>query len=696
MADNAKPAGVRAAVERLRGQVRLWLLAGGLARVLPLALGLALLSLLVDRLLHMDGSQRTLSLLLGLGVVGYGVWRWLWRPLAARLDEVSLALRLEAANPALRGRLAAALELAEGSPGEASASLEQLSVAQAEAAVGRQPLQLGLNHSSLRRHMWLLVGLLAVVLAAVAVAPQALGIWFERNVLLGDTQWPRRVTLVVEDVVDGSLRVPTGGALLVSVRAATASGALPESLSLEIVGRRGERRTEVMSPVTAGRYQLRMPKVMSPFRFQVSGGDGITPWIDVVLLPRPKLSELQATVTPPAYTGESARTAPVAGGTLEVLAGAELALTGRSNHVLQRVTLRRDGKLLAAATSPEPRAFAFRFAPAAVPEGRLRLQLEDELGVRMAEARRLLVRRVPDEPPDARLRVEGLGALIVPRARLPLVGSASDDFGVAALQLDWHVQHPDGTEDGPERQLLWEGEPQAERRVQTTREAAVYGVAPDDLLSLRLVAYDANDVSGPGETVSGQVSLRVVTESELREHLLNRERSLAQRFERVVKASERLLDDARVQAAAEAGSEAAPGMTRRQRQVRLWTDDLAAGFEKLLAEATNNRLVASDPEYGERLERGIVRPMRREVLPLMDAAAVQLHEFGSAGDSDWNTVVTRQQRILEALRGIQERLAAPEELQQLIRRLREVLREQERVREQTEKRREEATEGLFE
>jgi len=116
--------------------------------------------------------------------------------------------------------------------------------------------------------------------------------------------------------------------------------------------------------------------------------------------------------------------------------------------------------------------------------------------------------------PDRDHLLSGPGGSVRVRAE------ARDDHGVADLRLRWvHTRGSGESWDFREGELPWEGLSQVEGglRGEGLLELDVLEVRPGDVIHLRAVAVDRNDVTGPGEGVSGARVLRVAGPDELHE-----------------------------------------------------------------------------------------------------------------------------------------------------------------------------------
>src|SRR5688572_30307825 len=101
--------------DRFRKRVRGFIVLEGVARVFAEIVGLALLSLILDRIFRLGLASRLVFTVLSLAFVAWETWRHIFRPLKLRLDPVDLATALDRGhrngNVTIAARVASVLQL---------------------------------------------------------------------------------------------------------------------------------------------------------------------------------------------------------------------------------------------------------------------------------------------------------------------------------------------------------------------------------------------------------------------------------------------------------------------------------------------------------------------------------------------------------------------------------------------------------
>jgi len=162
----------------------------------------------------------------------------------------------------------------------------------------------------------------------------------------------------------------------------------------------------------------------------------------------------------------------------------------------------------------------------------LRLTLTDADGIRGRDPPRLAIVAVADRPPQIVARLDGIGSAVTPKARLPVVGQMTDDYGVsrAWFEIQADQQSPIQTAirvpDSRPTDFLLDG---------TALELGELGMKPGQKLSVRLKAADFCDLGrGPNQAAGDPSTLDVVAPEQLRTLLETRELALRQRFDRMI------------------------------------------------------------------------------------------------------------------------------------------------------------------
>ena len=296
----------------------------GTTALLSLVVGAVLFAGLIDWTVQLPSLVRALLLV---GIVtggGYVAYRYLVAPLACPVDNLSLALRVEEANPELNDSLASTVQFLTvplDTPGAVSSSPAMRDKAVQQAVARSSQVDFG---GILSYRGALLFGASFFVIAAVAAHfiyhyPDRSGIALVR---LGDPFGGHTWTTV--DVPEAPTVVARGQPLSIN---ATLVGLIPGTAKVEVLedtskGDEPVRPDEKNYAITPeqrqkGEHNIRhffdMTKYTKNFKFRVVANDGSYPkngrWHAVSVVAPPKHVDLdgqpspQVDVTPPSYTG---------------------------------------------------------------------------------------------------------------------------------------------------------------------------------------------------------------------------------------------------------------------------------------------------------------------------------------------------------------------------------------------------------
>lgn len=246
-----------------------------------------------------------------------------------------------------------------------------------------------------------------------------------------------------------------------------------------------------------------------------NGGGLMTPPVFGALL----VEGVRWTVTPPAYAGlppEEVRE----GSTLSVLPGSRVRV--RAAAPPGGLTL--VARLVGAGEAPGGSELQGRSGPDGwtgewvVAPGQRGLALELVQGAEVVARRVIPLLLREDRAPEVRLLLpEGDMVVASARGEVRLRATARDDLGIRRFALTWI--HTSGSgESFSFRQGEWEWEAVSEAEGglvgEATLELADTGMQPGDVLHLRAVAWDGNDVTGPAEGVSATRVIRVIRPGE--------------------------------------------------------------------------------------------------------------------------------------------------------------------------------------
>lgn len=728
------PPGVAQKLDALRRRITLWFVFDGLARLLWCVIAIIAIDFVLDWTFMMDRAQRGVMLALGLFILGAVVYYRLIRPLSVSFSDDTLCQEIESKHGELGQSLISAVQFSrlknidEGrvSPAMIRATIEQ----GAERARGVHFPDV-LSESGFYRSLVLIVVALGGlgVFAATVASEEPLRIWFDRNVLLGESLWPQAYYFEISGVKDGVLTIPRGDDWPLQVTVREGKEKLPPadelSVQLDLRSQR-ERRFETMERDNEDyRYRLPLTNVLEEFRFQCTANRSASNWIDVKLIDRPEVKELKLSITPPAYTGRKEEELPAGSGPYFVLKGSKLKVTGKANQPLAGATL-GIGDLLVPMQMTGDEEFTVELPADKVNAGTYRINLLSQQQVTLPgdtqpsplSSKRptpFTLRQAVDGEPQVKVQLTGIGGMVVPGAKLPCSVRIADDFAVHKVRLayEWRKETSEGEEIAEEIALGKDvvGEEGQERvEFDYDFQLAPLKISTGSALKFVFQANDNDDVSGPKTGSSTALLLRVVTEDELRADLLRREKEQRVEFEQMLTSQDDLYTESEAMLAAtreqaELSADQRGLLVKLQKRQKLLGTSIAGVAERLsgvLLELQNNNLEEPDGPLQKRLIELIIDPISQLASEAVPHAATQLDEtrrlFDKMQERDaaLSEAVKQQQAIADKMREILRHMVKSEGYQEAINLFYEVERQQEELLKMTLEERQQRLRELLE
>jgi hypothetical protein len=693
----------RAGLAAVRARARLSLAVRGGASVALLLVSLGLLSFGLDRLLRLDWGSRAAILVIALTMLGALAWSRLGRPLLAALPDDELARIVEGRHPALEWRLLSAVQFADPAwaPGpETSRDLAALVIQDAEERA--RGVDFGgvvpggpVAQAAAR-------GLVVLLAAGLLVQgfPGAARTWLLRDVLLSTTaRWPQDTLLRVEGLDDDhrTLVVPHGSDVTIS---AIASGVVPGRVYLEAEGDPDPEappgtpgRNDLLAldalgadPQGGARFRAVLDDVTAGFRFTVRGGDAEVGPYEVRVIKRPWVQGLTFHVEPPPHTKLPARTFDVDAGSVSLPVGTRVHLEARvtkplaSVRITERAVGVADDVAQVDTSTTTPTGFA-----ADLVLGRTALfqvDVEDQDGLGLAAPVRFSLVATPDEAPDVRLTLAGVGLNVTPQATVRVKVAARDDYEVARARLRLKVGAGAGA-DREEATPLAALAGKASGEVETALDLSALSLAPKMSLTLWGEATDG-DPRGPNTGSSPAVQLRVVTPEQLLGELLRRIHEQRLELERMTLEEERLAQGLSGQD--KATLERAPRAHRDVSRAVLRAADVVDG---VVEEMVSNRLL--DATTWDRLKNLVSKPLRDLDQGALGRARDLAEAAGHAPEADLPKASlaagTASAEVAAALREIVSHMGRVEELAELVATLKRLIDEERALLEKTRRER---------
>ncbi len=671
-------------LRRLSRRLRSYALISGLAVFMVIAMAASMIQLGLDYTLRLRMDMR--AAMLGAVVVCLAIvaWRRIWVPLRFRFGLGDIACLIERRHPQLHSLIISAVQFAGGEVGEPQSNSRELMrevVEQAGRRADEVDFEHVLNHRPARQGMVTIIAVIAVAVTSFLTQPAVMGMWFDRNVLLSDREWPKRTHLRVH-LKDGYLRGARGDDLELQ---ATAEGQVPRHVDITVEYASGKIARDSLIAVGQRSFRYTFSRVDDDFRFRLTGGDDETRWFESALADRPVVEELTVRVNPPAYTGMDPVTLPPGQHAAEVLAGSDVSLSIRTNKDVQTAELMSAANLIGPADGTG-RHWTIAFVPDSTQT--FHFKLVDELQLEDKSPLRISIRVIKDDAPRVRFRITGVSDIVTPQAVLPIEMSFADTYGLAAAEMMYALSRDEMNVETVEIAEFVPGMTKLD--VNLDWPLGPITVVPGERLTLSARAEDYDDISGPNQTQTAPATLRVVSRDEFLAELARREQEYRQEFERVIVQQEelrnRLLTLIRTMADSTTRddlSNRVANLERRQRQIAAQVNILRQQFDDILLELRINGL--DSIEVQQRLADGVALPLDRIVRRDLVTAVDDLRSFGRSGTAETAAEAdARQAELLTRMREILSNMLKWEGYQEAVTMLREILRLQDELRAETE------------
>ncbi len=418
-------------VERERARARWLELASGVALGVAVACGLfAAGALLLGHARWLSLPRAVPLAIWALGAVGLGLVAYATRRrLRAHTSRAGIAAAIEHERSLRAGALRGALEVADsGAFGRRAAELLVESLDTHGAALAPR-----MQARARRRTVQIAGGaLIAVVLLGVVAPLRGDGLL---ALLRPVSAW--RGTLLAPLAFDGLPgAVMRGDTVRVLV---AAGGRTTVELQDRTTGEGWSARTLDVSPVT-GLATVTLGPLRGDLSLVVTDGRTRSDTATVRVTDRPFVGAITMRAVYPAYLDRPAETLPV-GEAVVVPRGTTIEFTGRASTPLTAVGLRRDGDSVA--LRADQRAFGGRFAPAA--SGTWSWFARGAGAVVEDLPAPIDVTVVPDSAPRVEILAPLADTLVAALDTVSVQGAASDDHGLAAVDLHLWRPGPGGT-----------------------------------------------------------------------------------------------------------------------------------------------------------------------------------------------------------------------------------------------------------
>lgn len=409
----------------------LWLVAAVTVAGVLSAMGL-------DALMDLEATSGRVALSLAVAAaVGVVAWRELWLPLRRRITLAAAARMVELRHPEMEERLSTAVELlgrGENIAGSRELLDEVVRSAVLDAGAVRPEAEVS-DAAARWPRRWALATLAIAALVAVLFPLQS-GMLFLR-VVAPLANFGNAAASDLE-ALSGDVVLMEGEPLTLKARASTQA---PVFLERRANGRTVSREKMLAASAEGeGVWSLSFPAVTESFGYRLTSGRARTRDHEVRVLPRPDIQTLEVDYEFPSYTGLPPRTDVESSGDILGVAGTRVRVRAGLSARPERVALSYDQTENAAPPVEVAEAggrWTARWEAVLESGANWRWQMTP-FGLRDVggRGRSGTLRALPDLPPglviDSPVERE---LTLRPNEVLPVLYSASDDFGLAGVLL---------------------------------------------------------------------------------------------------------------------------------------------------------------------------------------------------------------------------------------------------------------------
>ena len=444
------------------------------------------------------------------GVLALTVWRCIF-PFLYTLSDDSLGRRVDRHFPDLHDRVTMTLQLwrqkAVQLPGQSSGLLNAAIIASAEATKTVDFCEADARHRIPQAGK--LFGFAAAgFLVAFTLFFVSLSSAFERlSNPLTDYPVPQLTFVTLKP---GNIEIPMGGAVAIT---ASVTGEIPDEATLHLIGSDQPDRTVTLPRTTKTSFSHTIRDLNRSVSYMVEVGDAVSPRFTINVVNRPTVSTLNLTYDYPEYTRLAPRTTADGSGDIVTLKGtkvtvsieasqslteAQLFMTGTKREQEMTVTDRKGKGTLLISQNDQ-----------------YQILVRNESGRNNETPPLYQITALSDRLPDVRIISPGQNTDLTENMMVPLVISASDDFGFSKMNLVYQKVT---------------GQQQIKKYIPVDRQVTTFtvpfvwdlldmGLFPEDVVSYFIEVFDNDTISGPKRAVSQTFTVRFPSIAEIYENL---------------------------------------------------------------------------------------------------------------------------------------------------------------------------------
>ena len=337
------PVIIRRKLDRLRWSLRFYAALDGYALLFLTVSLLFLLDVALDRFFEFPVIVRIILLPVLSGVIFDVFWQRVYRRCSAFIRRDQLATALEHFVPNLNESLITAVEGAGNK--EFDPELMRQTMNEAAAALRGVNVRRFLRTGRVILRFVFSCFCAAAVIVGCMAHPEIVSIWYSRNILLSQQEYPRRSELLVDGFQEGRARIGRGNSFTLSIRANMDKPVVPETLRVRIGTKETGYRTLLIDQFrretregTQWRvFSVTFPEMLETVHLQIRGADSTINDLCIEVVPTPTLTGMMLTQQFPDYIGRPQRTVPLSGRTM-IPDGTDVTITATSTKPLLTAT----------------------------------------------------------------------------------------------------------------------------------------------------------------------------------------------------------------------------------------------------------------------------------------------------------------------------------------------------------------------
>ena len=533
--------------ERVSGARRVWkrsLFWTGFAIVLTGVIALFVGEAIVDWLMPLPSAVRIALLAIGVGVIGYLLYKYLVQPLRASLTLRDVALNVERNHPDLEDRLVSAIEFgSRESTDPIEAHMLQRLLEDTVDRVKGINFKATIDHSRTRKH----VGIAALVVVGCFVVSLLFPTEIHTSLLRVLVPWEKTDPILTTKLAiePGNARILRGKSLPIHV---TVTGKSAEKVVLTYSDI-DEQNVPAPNTETVSEQQINMLRspndkrgfayeifnINADMEYYVVANEAISERYTVEVFEMPKVTEVSVAYTYPEYTGLKP-IVQTGTGDIHAVVGTQAEIRLTTNKVIQTASIAISsvgqeqsgiGENIRNSDNDLPRTDSQQFPMAingntlttpvdVVENGRYAIQLLCIDGFSNEIPIEYTIKAIPDAIPEVVIKEPGRDVKATKLDEVEIIAEATDDYGVAELKLMYRI----GSDELQE--LVVESSKEAvgseNRLSEGSRKPKVpesqyadgtytfyleeFDVEPGDVISYYAHAIDNNTLTGPGEASS--------------------------------------------------------------------------------------------------------------------------------------------------------------------------------------------------